>query len=255
MSTPNPLLPQGSLQQQSKGKSNLRIAVFTIVAIHVVLFGGLLVQGCNRKAAPVEETNSVPPIDNTGIPPLTNEPTLDYNTNLPADTNAPAPDYTQPTNTPLPTDTSTGAVSLPPTNVSVPPDTTPVPAVAPSGEMQVHAIAKGETLSTIAKKYHVTVRAIQDANPNVNPTRLQIGQKLNIPASANGVSTTSTTSSDVSTGETTVYTVKSGDALEKIARNFGTTAKAIKAANNLKTDRINVGQKLKIPAKTGSTNP
>ena len=43
--------------------------------------------------------------------------------------------------------------------------------------------------------------------------------------------------------------MKSGDALEKIARNNGTTVKALKALNNLKTDRINVGQKLKLPAK------
>jgi LysM repeat protein len=37
--------------------------------------------------------------------------------------------------------------------------------------------------------------------------------------------------------------------LTRIAKSHGTTAKAIKSANNLKNDRINVGQKLKIPTR------
>ena len=43
--------------------------------------------------------------------------------------------------------------------------------------------------------------------------------------------------------------MKSGDTLARIAKNNGTTAKAIKALNALKTDQIKVGQKLKIPEK------
>ena len=54
-------------------------------------------------------------------------------------------------------------------------------------------------------------------------------------------------------GET--YTVKSGDTLTKIAKAHGTTVKAIKAASNLTTDHIKVGQKLKIPAKAEAAAP
>lgn len=43
------------------------------------------------------------------------------------------------------------------------------------------------------------------------------------------------------------YTVQSGDMLEKIARKNGTTVTALKAANQLKNDKIFVGQKLKLP--------
>jgi LysM repeat protein len=46
---------------------------------------------------------------------------------------------------------------------------------------------------------------------------------------------------------TSVYVVKAGDTLTAIAKAHGSTVKAIRAANNLKTDRLLVGKKLKIP--------
>ncbi len=44
-----------------------------------------------------------------------------------------------------------------------------------------------------------------------------------------------------------VYLVKSGDSLARIAKTHGTTVKALKAANNLTTDKISVGEQLKVP--------
>jgi LysM repeat protein len=44
-----------------------------------------------------------------------------------------------------------------------------------------------------------------------------------------------------------VYLVKSGDTLTRIAKTHGITVKALRAANNLATDRISVGEQLKIP--------
>ena len=41
-----------------------------------------------------------------------------------------------------------------------------------------HAVAKGETLSSIAKKSGISLKAIQDLNPGVDATKLRIGQKL-----------------------------------------------------------------------------
>jgi LysM repeat protein len=52
--------------------------------------------------------------------------------------------------------------------------------------------------------------------------------------------------------DTLTYKVKSGDTLMKIARSHGTTVKAIKALNGLKTDQIKVGQVLKLPAKAAA---
>lgn len=48
-------------------------------------------------------------------------------------------------------------------------------------------------------------------------------------------------------GTNTVYEVKSGDSLDKIARNSKTTVKRLKDLNQLSSDRIYTGQKLKLP--------
>lgn len=61
-----------------------------------------------------------------------------------------------------------------------------------------------------------------------------------------------------STGGSTVYIVQKGDTLFTIASRYDTTPEAIKAANNLKSDIIDVGQKLTIPGSTvkpPATNP
>jgi LysM repeat protein len=41
-----------------------------------------------------------------------------------------------------------------------------------------YAVQKGDTLSGIAKKAGISLKALQDLNPNVNPNRMQIGQVL-----------------------------------------------------------------------------
>src|SRR5580698_8504858 len=114
-----------------------------------------------------------------------------------------------------------------------------------------YVIVPHDTFATIAKKYDVKVKDLEAANPTIVPTKLKIGTSINIPASGSAsptsagmASTTDSNSSD------DVYTVKSGDNLTKIAHTSGTTVKALMAMNNLTSTRINVGQKLKLPAKT-----
>jgi LysM repeat protein len=46
------------------------------------------------------------------------------------------------------------------------------------------------------------------------------------------------------------YVVKSGDSFAKIARQHGTSVAKLKAANNLTSDMLHIGQKMIIPAKT-----
>jgi|GEM_PF-2733042 len=54
--------------------------------------------------------------------------------------------------------------------------------VSASGQ-KIHVIQSGDIFSKLAKQYGVSLQAIIDANPDTDPTRLQIGQKIIIPAS------------------------------------------------------------------------
>lgn len=215
MNNESPLVPQGSMvEQKTQSRSRVKIVVFCVLAVHVVGLMALLLQGCKREQAQ-------PPVDNT-MPPV-------------ADTNLPAMD----TNAPPPMDTNVLATPPP---VSVPP-----PAAVTE-----HVIIKGDTLSGLATKYHVTLKALEAANPNVNPTKLQLGQKIVIPAPVTAPVVTPTPGTEAASGE---YKVQSGDNGTKIAAKYGITVKALADANNMtitQLGHLTVGQKLKIPAKASA---
>ncbi|MDV2686993.1 LysM peptidoglycan-binding domain-containing protein, partial [Alkalihalophilus lindianensis] len=50
------------------------------------------------------------------------------------------------------------------------------------------------------------------------------------------------------------YLIKSGDTLGKIAAQYHTTVNNLKSLNNLKSDFIRAGQKLKVPGKAQPAN-
>ena len=53
------------------------------------------------------------------------------------------------------------------------------PAV--SGDRRIHKIQSGDTFAKLAVKYKVSLDAILKANPDVNPSKLRIGQDVVIP--------------------------------------------------------------------------
>jgi|SRR4051812_11648589 len=240
MNTPNPLIPQGTLPE-SRGKSHVRIAVFTILAIHVLLLGALLMAGgCKKTADQNAGVTNTPPENVAGVPPFNG----DTNTPVGAPNNSTGTAAVTPS--PLP-------VNPPPANIGTPtpPANPPMATENVGGE---HTIVKGDTLGAVAKKYHVTLKALQDANPGVVASKLKVGQKVKIPAptASVGNSGTETTAIAGANGENTV-TVKSGDTLWALAKKYGVKESAIRSANNLKTGALKVGQKLKIPAKEAGT--
>src|SRR5204862_6788693 len=146
--------------------------------------------------------------------------------------------------------------NLPP--VTVPTNSGPQGLVA--GSVTEYTIARGDNFTTIGKKFGVTAKAIQDANPGVDPLKIRPGQKLHIPApapTASGGATTTLTMPEMSTGATgeTTYKVQSGDTFTILSKKFGVTVNALRAANpQVTSDRsLRVGQVLKIPAKTAPT--
>jgi LysM repeat protein len=136
---------------------------------------------------------------------------------------------------------------------------TPLPAVEPTPvapAAREYVVEKGDSFYSIGRKFGVSPTAISKANPGVDSTRLRIGQTLQIPApptAAAGSEAGNGSSLGPAVGAPEVYVVKSGDTLTRIATRHGTTVAALKALNNLATDRINVGQKLKIPVKAPAT--
>jgi LysM repeat protein len=206
------------LEQKTSSRARVRIAVFFVLSIHVIALMALLMQGCRK---PVEQggesvTNAVPTFETTPSPA--------------PDTNALA----------------TNATGMAPSE--------PVPTPANRAAVTEYTVTKGDSFYTIAKKFGVTVKAIAAANPGIEPTKLQIGQKLQIPAAPATSAEPAVTPGALEMGRSgeQVYTVKSGDTLTKIASQFGTTIKALRSANNLETDKIKVGQKLKIPSPSSS---
>jgi LysM repeat protein len=230
MNNPNPFLPQGSfLEQKNKARTRVKIAVFFSISLSVVALMALLIQGCrkpNETADTGTETNSVPELPTN--PPDMSPPNNTAMTPAP-ETNLPAP---------------------------VPPPVAPpayIPPPAPTTED--YTVIKGDTFATIAKKSNVSVKAVVEANPGVDPKRLKIGQKLHIPAvsAAPVMGTTPLTAPEaMSAGGEPTYKVKSGDTLTGIAKHFHVTIKAIQSANNLGTTSIKVGQTLKIPGSAAS---
>lgn len=58
-----------------------------------------------------------------------------------------------------------------------------------SQQNNFHVVSKGDTYYNLAKKYNTTVNAIKEANKGIDPTRLRIGYKLNIPSTSNATTT------------------------------------------------------------------
>ncbi len=88
---------------------------------------------------------------------------------------SPAPSQATPAPTDLPV-----IETLPPVDTE-PPVATEEPTQAPSGEQTIYVVKKGDTLWAIAIEYGITLKVLQDANPDVNPRTLHVGQKLVIP--------------------------------------------------------------------------
>lgn len=124
----------------------------------------------------------------------------------------------------------------------------------------VHVVKKGESLGSIARKYHVSVSNIKKWN-HLKRETIQIGQRLTIyrsgaPMAQVGKNTKDSKSSKSSGSKTTgkknssstvkTHTVKKGETLSSIARKYHVTVNELKKWNNLKSTKIKTGQKLKI---------
>lgn len=146
----------------------------------------------------------------------------------------------------------------PATEETLPPPSPPV-VETPKEETVVYTVQKGDTLSGIAARFGLKQSDILALNKKIaNKNKVFAGQKLTLPACdlnapalkpqlrkadpAPALKKPTPSDKDVA------YTVVGGDTLSGIAYAHGVKVAAIKSANGLSSDKLQVGQKLTIPA-------
>ncbi|MEQ9863613.1 N-acetylmuramoyl-L-alanine amidase AmiB [Pectobacterium aroidearum] len=107
-----------------------------------------------------------------------------------------------------------------------------------------HTVARGETLSSIARRYGVSLAAMRDVN-KLNKDIVWVGQRLNIPAT--GTKQTASTPAPKKAAPVKHKVVK-GDSLSAIAARYGVSMKDIQQANNMRSGTVQLGQMLIIPS-------
>lgn len=200
------------------------VLIAVVVAIHITAVGAfVMMQGCGTQRPAVEPPPApvVPPHSTPGgVEPVVSAP-----------------------------------VFQPPVSVE------PAPVAMDWEGTDVYVVGKGDSLSMIANRLGVKTRELADLNNITDPNKIVVGQKLIVPAhsgtsvpEANRPAPKKTETSrpastaTVQAGE--MYVVQKGDVLSRIASRHGTTVNAIKQANNLKSDKILVGQQLVMPGGT-----
>lgn len=293
MSTPSPLQPPSALDGASSTKSRMRVTVLTILALHVVFIGGLLMQGCDKKpgssASPNPSTaSSLPSLGDTNLfasPIAETQPSGSTASGSPTAFGAGSASGGLGSGIP-PVDTGTsasgtasgsglagtgggygsavggdpghGAVRSSVAGGTLPVATSPTEPPPGAPGATEHVIKSGDRIGDLAKTYGVTAKAIIDANPTAKPRNLKVGDRLMIPPPTPAAAATGATASTSASGSATnpadgeVYVVKQGDNLSKIAKKFGVSVKALRAANQLRNDRLVPKQRINIPAKTAA---
>ena len=111
-----------------------------------------------------------------------------------------------------------------------------------------YVVQRGDTLSSIAYRYGVSVQALASANNIYNTNLIHRGQRLIIPGAG-------TTAAPSSSSSGSIHVVQRGENLYRIALHYGTTVQALASANGLSsTSWIYTGQRLTIP-RGGSASP
>lgn len=94
-------------------------------------------------------------------------------------------------------------------------------------DTQYHIVKKGDTLSSISRKYSVSIEDLKEINNIKKSSRLKPGQKLIVER----------------TGPKT-YTVKKGDNIWKISKKFNISTEDLLDINELESDELIPGQRL-----------
>ena len=114
-----------------------------------------------------------------------------------------------------------------------------------------HVVKSGETLSSIARQYHLQVKYLADLNGLNANGNVRIGQRLKIVGDVptdKKAEDVKVAAKPVSSRATESYTVKSGESLNAIASRLGITVTELAELNNLSPRAgLRVSQTIQIP--------
>ncbi len=113
-----------------------------------------------------------------------------------------------------------------------------------------HKVESGDTLGSVARKYHTTPGAIAEVN-NLSDNDLVAGNKLIIPVTAKRSETLAFAK------RPTRYRVRRGDTIASIADDFGVPADKLRRWNRLKGNSVKAGRVIVIykPVAEGTAEP
>lgn len=140
------------------------------------------------------------------------------------------------------------------TEQELPPAPQPVQTIRPEvqpREGTPYTIKRGESLSQVAARHNLSWRRLADYNYIADPDKVIVGQQILIPPGSGTPARTATRpaatrpSPPATSGDT--YVVRSGDSLSVIAQRYSTSVANLKSLNTLSSDRVLVGQILKVP--------
>jgi membrane-bound lytic murein transglycosylase D len=116
---------------------------------------------------------------------------------------------------------------------------------------RAYKVEEGETLSSIAKKLHVSPVALREVNRLDGQAELQQGAHLVVPL-APGKESSLARVREGGSRYALSYRVRAGDTLELIADRYDVTPYQIRRWNNLKTSQLTPGKPLRIYVGGGS---
>ena len=108
-----------------------------------------------------------------------------------------------------------------------------------------YAVANGDTLSHIAARFDIPTSWLRSRN-NLRDDHLKIGQVLLIPHSRDNIDYLSNTLSQSSTKQPIYHSIRQGDSLWTIAKQYDTSINRLRKINKLSSNTLRLGERLVV---------
>nr|MCU0231714.1 LysM peptidoglycan-binding domain-containing protein [Acidobacteriota bacterium] len=112
-----------------------------------------------------------------------------------------------------------------------------------------HRVRRGETVTSVAKRYRVSASSLRAANGLTKKSRLQAGQVLVVPRGSVDVASLADDEPQAARGPSRTHRVRSGETLGTIARQYGVSVSSLQRWNGMgRSTKLIAGRTLKVSA-------